>query len=272
MSLKLSAIYIYPVKSLPGIQVSNAFAEDRGLRGDRRWMLTDQEGRFISLREEHGMLNFRITSEEQGWRITYGDSGISIPRDWTEGKRVSVRIWDDEVTAMEGKTVWSQWFSEKLERECRLVHMGHDARRMISDRWRLGDEEVSFADGYPYLIVNQESLDKLSETTGMLMDVRRFRPNLVLSGGGPFGELRYRRIRIGDAIFNGLKPCERCVVTTLDPETGAQGKEPLRSLAAMKVDGKVVFGQHASLHTAGRFSAGQPVEIPEIKDYPYDPL
>lgn len=272
MKLHLSSIYIYPIKSFPAVMLREAEALDRGLADDRRWMLVDNSGRFISLREERKLLDFAISSEGNNWRIGYQDAALIIPKELPEGESWEVQIWDDHVQAIKGPGKWDQWFEERLGYSCHLVYMPPKGHRPVKQQWALRDEEVSFADGYPYLIVNEESVRELERRAGIRLDIRRFRPNLVLSGGNPFDEFRYRRLSIGEVVFNGLKPCIRCVVTTLDPDTGEQGKEPLKTLAEMKIDGKVVFGQHASVNAPGTVRVGDTVEITARKDSPYDPL
>ncbi len=272
MPLNLSAIYIYPVKSLPPVSVHDAVAEDRGLAGDRRWMLVDEGGRFISLREERQLLHFVMEEHGQEWCIRYGDTSLLIPKILTSGKEMTVTIWEDSVLAWEGEAQWSEWFSSVLGRTCKLVYMPPEGHRPVKSTWQLANEEVSFADGYPYLLVNDASLTALSEKTGKFMDARRFRPNLVFSGGAVYDEFTYREVAIGEVILNGLKPCIRCVVVTLDPETGEQSKEPLKTLATEAIEGNVVFGQHATIKRAGCLSIGDTVTILKRKDSPYEPL
>jgi uncharacterized protein YcbX len=268
----VSSLFIYPIKSLPGVAMEEAVAQDRGLEGDRRWMLVDDSGRFISLREERKMAAFEIREAENNWIIGQGGQSLRIPKELSHGLPLKVTIWEDEVEAWKGEDNWDSWFSMVLERPCRLVYMPVKAHRPVKKQWQLGKEEVSFADGYPYLIVNERSLRDLEEKTKMTMDVRRFRPNLVLSGGDAYDEFLYRELAIGEAILNGLKPCERCVVVTLDPETGVQDKEPLKTLAQQRVNGKAVFGQHASLLKSGMIRRGDEVHIKQYKESPYDPL
>ncbi len=270
--LKLSAIYIYPVKSMPAVALKEAEARGRGLAGDRRWMLTDAQGRFISLREERKLLSFRISDAGDSWKIERENNSMYLPCVPDQGEMQQVRIWDDEVLALEGKREWSDWFSHELERECRLVYMSPDSHRPVRAEWQLENEEVSFADGYPYLIINEASVRELESQTEEKMDILRFRPNLVIAGGESNSEFFYRELSAGSAVFNGLKPCARCVVTTLDPNTGAQGVEPLRTLARNKINGKVVFGQHASLKEAGKVRVGDEVKVLRFKDSPYGPL
>jgi uncharacterized protein len=272
MEPKLASIFIYPIKSFPGIAVQKAQTENRGLEGDRRYMLIDETAQFISVREEKGFLSFQIAEDGAYWRISHSQESMLIPKIPEKGEELTVRIWDDKVHAWRIDDIFDSWFSRHLGRACRLVYMPHNGHRLIKQQWRLSAEEVSFADGYPYLIINDQSLKDLEKKSGHPMDVRRFRANLVISGVGAGEEFFYREIVVGEVIFNGLKPCERCVVTTLDPDTGAQGKEPLTTLAKMKIEGKVVFGQHATLLKSGIIRIGDDVRITRRKESPYSPL
>lgn len=272
MEPQLASIFIYPIKSLPGISVQEAEAENRGLAGDRRYMLVDETDQFISLREEKVFLTFQVAEEDGQWKIIHGEEYVLIPKIPEEGEDLTVKIWDEKVQAWRVNKEWDAWFSTRFGRDIRLVYMPPTSHRLLKQQWRLADEEVSFADGYPYLIVNDQSLKALEEKTGQDMDIRRFRPNLVISGVGASEEFLYRAISVGEATFNGLKPCERCVVTTLDPDTGEQGKQPLKTLATMKIDGKVVFGQHGSLQKPGKIRVGDTVKILRRKETPYGPL
>ncbi len=272
MELNLSAIYIYPVKSLPAVPVETARAGDLGLQGDRRWMLCDDNGRFISLREEKKMTRFRIAPASDAWQIGWENDSVIIPRELQSGDARRVTIWEDEVNVLAGKPEWDAWFSDKLGRTCQLVYRHDGGSRLVKERWRTGTEEVSFADGYPYLLVGESSLKALESETGQTLDILRFRPNLVVSGDAPYAEFTYRQLQVGEAVLNGLKPCERCVVTTIDPATGQQGKEPLRTLARSRVEGKVVFGQHASLYRPGTINTGDKVIILRHKESPYESL
>ncbi|MBL3655050.1 MOSC domain-containing protein [Fulvivirga sediminis] len=270
----MNEIIIYPIKSLPGVRLNEAKVESRGLQYDRRYMLVDENNRFITARKHSELLSFVVTMEMNGFKIKDRESGdcLTIPFQYENGKPVEVSIWDDTVDAIECEEEWGSWIGEKAGLACKLVYMPDSSQRRISGQWSTGDETVSFADGYPILMIGSESLHDINEKAGAHLSVDRFRGNLIFSGGEAYDELRWKDFKIGYNNFKGLKPCVRCVLTTIDPITGERGKEPLATLAKQKVDGKVVFGQHAIPIDFGEIKVGDDIEVLSYKDSPYDPL
>lgn len=267
----LKSIFIYPVKSLPGLSVNTAAVELRGLKYDRRWMLVDENNVFITIRKTPGLFDFKLTYQEKGFGIYSGqlkDKKI-LPFDPEYGTPVKVKIWNDIVKAYLANREWDAWFSEALGKNCRLVFMGGDSHRLINSKWQTNNEETSFADGYPILLVGQKSLEDIQAKTGKELSILRFRPNFLIEGGGPYEEFRWSRLKIGPLTFQGLKPCARCVVTTIDPVSGQRGAEPLKTLAAQKIENKVVFGQHGYALETGTVSVGDKIEIISLKYSPY---
>lgn len=269
----LSQLFIYPIKSLPGIRLQNAEVLQKGLKYDRRWMLVDSNGKFITLRKQRRLLRFGIKATAMGYDISssFSKATIQLPFEY-EGDKVNVEIWDDTVLAIEGKQGWSDWFSEALREAVSLVYLPEESSRPIKEKWQVNGESVSFADGYPYLIIGQESLDRLNQKLAEPVGIERFRPNLVFKGGEANEEFLWKDFMIGDVKFKGLKPCERCVVTTIDTNTGEAGLEPLKTLAARKIDNKVVFGQHAVSLQEGTIKVGDSIEVISRKNAPYDDL
>ncbi|MDX1629649.1 MAG: MOSC domain-containing protein [Fulvivirga sp.] len=257
----LKAIYIYPIKSLPGVRVDAAWVMQKGLNYDRRWMLVDEHNQFISLRKERKLVKFHLTINPRGFNISshFLKSSIELPHSLDDGKEIKAKIWDDEVMVIEDGHGWSKWFSEALERPCKLVYFPEKNQRPVNEKYQIQNESVSLADGYPYLIAGQESLGALNQQLPEPIGIERFRPNLVFNGGKPFEEFEWKNFTIGNVRFQGLKPCERCVVTTIDPKTGEKGKEPLRSLAKRKVNDKIVFGQHALALEDGEIKMGDEI-------------
>ncbi|MCA6078046.1 MOSC domain-containing protein [Fulvivirga sedimenti] len=271
---RLAQIWYYPVKSLPGIRVKSALAGLRGLEGDRRFMLCDQDNRFISVRQRKELYRFNVAISHDMLVISHPDepTPCRLNLNPVHGEELQVTVWDDVVSAIEPDKMVSQWFSNLLGEEIKLVYMPADSERIIGKRWHTGRDLVSFADGYAYLVTGKSSLDDVSEKTGLQPDPRRFRPNLVIDGTPEYEEFFWKEIIVGGVKFSALKPCERCVVTTIDPDSGIAGKEPLQMLAGRKIDGKVVFGQHASVQSDGIIHEGDAVQILLRKESPYDPL
>ncbi|MGK7389006.1 MAG: MOSC domain-containing protein [Candidatus Cyclobacteriaceae bacterium M2_1C_046] len=250
MSLKVSQLYIYPIKSLMGVRVKSAKVEQRGLQYDRRWMLVDSNNGFVSQRQISDLvfLQTRITND----KLIVTDSRTSKsytlslhPQLYKD--KIEVMIWDDVVEAYELSLEANDWFSECLGKDVKLVYMPDEVRRPIDPKWSIDNEYVSFADECPLLIVGAASLNDLNSKVDHSMEMIRFRPNIVVEGGEPYEEYYWKDILIGGYEFRGLKPCARCKVTTIDPATGEAGREPLLTLSKQKIDDKIVFGQHATV-------------------------
>jgi uncharacterized protein YcbX len=259
-TLRLQDIFIYPIKSLGGIRMEEAIVEERGFQHDRRWMLVDQSGRFVSQREFPMLSLLQVELETAGLRVfpkKQPDLNLFIPFNLSEGTEIPVVIWDDRVIAQIVSKSVGRWFSDFLGFEVDLVKMPELAQRKVDARYAVNFESVSFADGMPYLIIGQASLDELNTRLVQPVPMNRFRPNLVFSGGAPFVEDKIRKIRIGTLDFQLVKPCARCVLTTINQETGAGGKEPLKTLATYRTVGnKVMFGQNALALNYGRVMVG----------------
>jgi uncharacterized protein YcbX len=270
--MRLSEINIYPIKSLKGIAQTEAAIEPRGLAFDRRWMLVDNFGVAMTQREYPRMALVRVeltphgllcvvpplrgnpTPEGEPLLVPYAD----------EGQPFEVEIWDDRVWALTVSREADEWFSRFLGVACHLVRMPETTERRVDTAYAHAGEIVSFADGYPFLLIGQASLDDLNRRLAEPLPMKRFRPNLVVMGAEPFAEDGWRRVQIGDAVFAPVKPCARCELTTVDPDRGVVGgKEPLRTLATFrKVGSKVLFGQNLLLVSGGgTLRVGDPVRM-----------
>ena len=248
--LRLSQIYIYPVKSLRGIAVNETELTDRGPQWDRRWMLVDPEGTFLSQRELSEMALLQPQLDGDQLRIADlrgGREDLKFPLEVPAGASgITVSIWQDHCEALLVGEAADAWFSEALGTPCRLVFMPDTSRRPVDPKYAKGEEVVSFADGYPYLILGEQSMLDLNNRLPEPIEIIRFRPNLVFSGGAPFAEDNWRQLLIGAAQFRGTKPCARCQIPTIDLHTGQSSKEPTRTLATFRRDGnKVLSGLNA---------------------------
>lgn len=240
----LSEIWIYPVKSLGGIRVSSATVMEKGLRHDRRWMLVDASGRFLTQRNLPQMALFKVSPQGNNFIITHGSDSLQLPTEGG-GTTITAQIWSDAVDVVEPSADVSRWFSERLDMACRLVAFPEANPRLIDPAYRLARESVSLADGYPVLIIGQASLDDLNGRLLQPVPMNRFRPNLVFLGGAPYEEDEWKNFRIGVNRFAGVKPCGRCVLTTVDQDNAQVGREPLLTLSKYRRDGdKINFGQN----------------------------
>ncbi len=249
-ALLLTDIYIYPIKSLAGIPVSEAIVEIQGLQYDRRWMLVDETGICITQRVFPEMALLQVTLQPDGLLINHKQQPtqqLFVPfnsENYTNIP-VTVTIWDDTVPAVEVSPEAHEWFSKMLQKNCRLVFMPPEVHRAVDSKYANLNEPVSFADAYPFLLIGQESLNELNSRLTDSLPMNRFRPNLVFSGGAPFAEDTWLEFTIGDQRFAAVKACARCVLTTVNQDTAVKGAEPLRTLATYRtINNKVMFGQN----------------------------
>jgi uncharacterized protein len=251
MTLAVASLHIYPVKSLGGFSVSEVRTTDRGFEHDRRWMLIDANGRFISQREAAAMACLHCSPTENGFRIADIRDGDAIGLPWAleQGEPQRASVWSDEVHVLAAPVEVSAWVADKLGITCALVYMPDDTHRPVDPSWAVGI--TSLSDGFPYLVLSQASLDDLNARMAEPLPMDRFRPSLVIAGGTAFQEDDWKEARIGEARFSLVKPCGRCMITTTDQCTGERGKEPLRTLATYRTrvtpagSAKVDFGMNA---------------------------
>ena len=244
--LKVSEIWIYPIKSLGGIRVTSAKVMQKGLQYDRRWMLVDEQNGFLTQRVHHQMALFKLSVEKSGFTIVHNANTFFLPfENELLSQPILSKVWDDEVTVLEVSHQASEWFSKQLGFGCKLVQFPEINPRLVDERYHINQEHVSLADGYPLLIIGQNSLNDLNSRLQSPVPMNRFRPNLVFTGGKPYEEDEWRNFSVGKNKFVGVKPCSRCVLTTINQQTGEQGKEPLATLAAYhKKENKIYFGQN----------------------------
>jgi len=261
---RLSQIWRYPVKSLRGNQLESADVDARGIRFDRHWMLVDGQGNFLSQRQLPRMVLVKTQVEDQGLRVSApGMQDLMLPVASDGDDAVLVKVWRDECRAQTVDAQADGWFSEFLGRDCRLVSLPPGSVRQVDQDYARQGDQVGFADGFPFLLISQASLDDLNQRLPSPISMERFRPNLVISGCDAYAEDGWRRIRIGDLVFRVVKPCSRCVIPTIDPDTGRrQGDEPLKTLLHYRKQGnKVMFGQNLLHDGIGSLNQGMRVEI-----------
>ena len=266
--MHLSEINIYPVKSLQGIPLIEGVIEDRGLRHDRRWMLVDDKDRFLTQREHPimGKISIELNGDSLSARCDAAE--LEVPSNPNTGEFRTVKIWKSSVRSEFYAQEINSWFSERLGIECRLVSMPEGAHREINPEYaiRRFKDEVSFADGYPFMLLSEASLADLNSRLAEPVPMNRFRPNFVVADTEAFAEDKWKIIRIGTTVFHVVKPCERCTIPTIDQCKGVKtGKEPLRTLSIYRtVKNNVLFGQNLIAENAGeKVRVGDSVEILE---------
>lgn len=252
--MKISELYIYPVKSLAGIAVTSARVLEKGLEMDRRWMVVDENNQFMTQRIYPKMALIKTTLKEGVLSLQSSDSSIEVnPVD----KSSLVTVWNDSFKASESADEVNKWISDQLKTHCRLVFMNE--KQVVRTKM---DHALSFADGYPYLFLGRSSMDDLNQRLKQPLSILRFRPNIVFAGGEPFEEDFWHEFQVGNVFFQGVKPCVRCALPTVDPETAEKGVEPLKTLASFRKTGnEISFGLNAFAKTKGIISIGDHVSI-----------
>lgn len=259
---KLSEIHIYPIKSTSGIQLSSSWVDDIGLPFDRRFVLTDLSGQFITARTHPRLCLIQANLTATGFILTAPDMPVlHLNYDTCLGKYSPMNIWKDQLQGERCSEATNQWFSQYLSKECQLLHFGQQSHRQVSKT----NHPVAFADGYPLLLISQASLSELNSRLNQPVSMANFRPNIVVQGCAPFEEDTWRHIRIGEVEFEVTKPCSRCIFTTVNPETGDKHmqQEPLTTLKTYRqvASGDVMFGQNMIPLNTGQIKLNDPLSI-----------
>lgn len=259
----LSQIYFYPVKSLAGIQVQSWPVNKNGLMYDRKWMLIDDQQQFLSQRRLPKMALIKPRIEEDRLLLSApGQRDLSIPLHPDKGDNIEVSIWRDNCIAKTVSEQANRWLSTFLKAKCQLVYHPDDRQRPVDRRYALPSDQTAFSDGFPFLIVTENSLNALNAQLAEPVGINRFRPNLVIADCDAYAEDSWRRIRINDIEFRLPKPCSRCPIPNIDPETAISGDEPLATLSRLrKWENKIYFGQNAIHACTGELSVGDAVDI-----------
>lgn len=265
--LRLSALYRYPIKSTAADVLSEARVRLQGLEGDRRWMLVDPvTGRFLTQRALPQMGRIRAHWREGGslTLMVPGMEPLEVKVPEADSVLREVTVWSDCLQAPDAGDEAALWLAAAIGRPCRLVHVPESRARQVDANYAQPDDRVGFADGFPLLLIGQSSLDDLCARVGRPLEMLRFRPNLVIEGSAPYAEDGWKRIRIGDLEFEVAKGCSRCILTTIDPQTGERSadREPLTTLKTYRErEGDVYFGQNLLPRGIGELRLGMPVEV-----------
>lgn len=260
--LTLTGLYRYPVKSLRGETFEVLDVGRRGFLLDREWMVVDEVGRFITQRQQPRMalVSARIRGDGRLSLCAPGMPDLTVADGATS--RSEVVVWRDRVEAERVDEAADGWLTDFLGLTCRLVRMPDNVVRAVDPAHGTDGDVVGFADGFPFLLISQASLDDLNRRLETPVEMRRFRPNLVVSGCGPHAEDGWRRLRIGELTLRVAKPCSRCIIPTIDPDTAERSAEPLRTLMQYRRrDNQVFFGQNLIADGAGTLRLGMAVEV-----------
>jgi uncharacterized protein len=272
----VSHLYIYPIKSLGGIEVPFVNITDRGFEYDRRWMLIDEDNNFLTQREFSVMALLQVEIENNGLKVFHKQKEndyIIIPFEPQKNERAETNIWGVPCKPLLVSDKVDQWFSKVLGINCRLVYMDDETQVEVDERYNINDSLTSFSDGYPILMISEASLADLNSRIEEVLPINRFRPNLVISNVAAFDENRMKEFIINSIKFCGVKPSARCVVTTIDQDTALKGKEPLKTLATYRSkNNKIYFGENVIALSTGKISAGDNVTILEKKESLFNQL
>lgn len=262
--MQLSHMFVHPMKSARGIAYSRAYASRQGLLHDREWLLVTSEGKFLTARAYPRMLLVEMDLIPGGMLLKAPGQTPIMAMTQVYQHPLTTAVWDDAFTALHGDPQVDTWFSHYMGVNCQLLWLGMKSARTL----RNTDTPMSFADGYPYLLVNQASLDALNQELSQAVGLRHFRPNLVVSGALPYEEDDWKVIRIGNIVFDVAKPCTRCQMTTADPETGefSATNEPMRTLIRTRqlAEG-ICFGINLVARNEGILDLGAEVEVIESR-------
>jgi len=261
----ISELFLHPVKSAAAIQVEHLLYDQQGPIHDREWMLVNASGKFISQRTSPKMCFIQAkleghellldAPEQETLRVAQMPNSIN-----DKGRRVTV--WKDEFNATDCGDQAAQWLTQLLGKECRLVQLSKHSQRLVDTNFAHAGQTVGFADGFPSLIVSQASLDQFNSHLASPVDMRRFRPNIVISGCQPYAEDDWRTIRINGIEFDLVKPCSRCIMPSINPDTADKEMQINEALLQTRRRGRdTYFGQNALHRGVGEIKVGDAVEL-----------
>lgn len=264
--MKVTELAIYPIKSTRQISVDEAQIVATGFAHDRAWVLADDNGRFITQRHYPELVNVLAMPKANGILL----ESAGLPDLWVEQPDLKnnscvVTVWKDECDALDAGDEAAHWFSQYLKVSCRLYYQPANAVRSVDPRYAEVGDRTGFADGFPFLLTTQGSLSDLNSRLEWPVSMKRFRPNIVVDCMEAFAEDRWKKIKIGDVVLRVVKPCSRCVMITVDTESGIKtGKDPLATLAKYRLtEGGVIFGQNLIHDNQGLIRVGDEVTILE---------
>lgn len=263
--MQVDSLYVYPVKSLAGIQVSSFTMDAFGPASDRRWMIVDTERQFVTQRNNPELAKIGTRLEER--RVIVNIPGEGEFELVAGADQCRVRVWRDWAEAVYGNDDASNALSRYCGEALRFVFMPEESFRRVDASRVTEYRRVSFADGFPFLITNLASLAELNSRLDTPVEMRRFRPNIVVAGAAPWEEDEWKKLSISGIEFSLVKPCSRCVMTTIDPDRGtkAQDLQPLRELGTFRrAPEGVIFGMNAIHESAGEIRVRSPITTTTI--------
>jgi len=269
MAFDLDGLFYYPVKSMKGLSSQELEFDHVGPMWDRRFMLVDEAGKFVTQRKYPQMSQLDAQVSPKGLLLSHQSFGRVSIDIGAFTQSAEVKVWSDEVSALSCPPSQTRALSDYLGVDVRLVWMAPESFRQVDREFFDAPRQVSFADGFPVLLTNTASLDDLNERLCSKgeppVSMNRFRPNIVVSGRQAFEEDAWLELKVGEVKFAVVKPCSRCVMTTID-ERGEKGREPLSTLSTYRRnDFGVCFGQNLVPLNEGRIRMNDVVEVTKYK-------
>lgn len=266
--LIVSELSVYPVKSCAGISQKLSKVEAFGLSHDRRWMIVDGKGVMLTQRKLAKMCLIKTELVDDVLYLKHfamDDFKVVQP---VSANKVKVKVWYDECIACDAGDHAANWLSQILGVTCRLVYFPENEIRQVDLKYANQGDKTAFSDGFPLLLISQASLDDLNARLQQPISMQRFRPNLVVQGCAPFAEDSWKKIRIGSTVFRIVKPCSRCVIPSINIETGERETEPTKTLLGYRRrENKIYFGQNVIAEidqtASSEIKVGMTVEIIE---------
>jgi len=266
--ITLSQLAIYPIKSCAQIALHKADISPFGLAMDRRWMLVDENGTMLTQRKHPRLCLIQPELNNRALRIQAPDMPVlQVPEINTRDNTLletTASVWNDSCRAIDCGEAAARWFSDFLGISARLVFFPDNEERQVDLNYARKGDKTAFSDGFPYLLISQESLDDLNNRLDTPVEMKRFRPNLVVRGATAFAEDQWQKIRMGEVSFRLVKPCSRCIIPSINPATAEKTTEPLKTLSGYRMrDNKIFFGQNVIAEGSGRLETGMQVEVLE---------
>lgn len=261
--ITVRSLHVYPVKSCRGIDVEAAEVVATGFRHDREWMVVDAGGAFLSQRSHPGLATVATRLGDGHLTLTAaGAPDLHVGIEPGEGDPQQVTVWRDTCRAVSEGPEAAAWLTSVLGTRCELVRLPTTSVRSVDPRFAGADDRVAFADGFPFLVIGQSSVDELNRRLARPVPADRFRANIVVDGAAAHDEDSWSSITIGGIVFEVAKPCARCAIVTTDQATGARSPEPLRTLASYRNEGgRILFGQNLLHRGTGTIRVGDEIRI-----------
>lgn len=261
----ISELYIHPVKSMAAQPVSELTFTDLGPKHDRQWMLISDSGKFMSQRHTPVLCRFFPRVSEKGLVIEF--EGKHSPMVTFKGHLTpdtDVSVWGDEFRAIDCGNEIAEWLGEMLNNDVRLVEISEHSNRQIDTDYAQKGQYVGFADGFPTLVASSTSLMEFNSHLESPIDMRRFRPNIVIDGAKPYAEDQWQKLRIGELELELVKPCSRCIMPSINPDNATKEMAVNQVLQKTRRKGReTYFGQNALHSSNGKIRIGQPVSLVE---------